>query len=581
MAGNMTAENCANFFASDYTQASSQYTIGSDGHIALSVEEKNRSWCSSSNANDQRAVTIEVANLTTSEPFPVSAQAWNALVDLCTDVCQRNSIKELKWKADKTLIGQPDKQNITVHRWFTNNRSCLPIDTKVLRRPSKDAVYVDDDHTVSGDWITLEDIQLNDEILSVNDNGEIVGWYPVLDKIEIEPDRVYEFQCGLTATGDHKLLVKRSPTESTYATMSVDEILDEMDKIGTSFYVPFLDPTVTDIPLGNITRTYSTEVSCVTVSSGYIFIKQNDKKFYVGNCPGEYMYSRMGQLASEVNAKLKAKSQELSTTTTNNLTKMTNEEFVQSYLKGKQLNDYAICAIMGCMQAESGFIPNNLENTKEKTLNLTDTTYTLAVDKGAYPNFAKDGAGYGLCQWTYSVGKQRLLDFARQRKKSVGDLYTQCEFFWWDLNNNFKNLKTKLVAAKSVAEALRAFLDTYEYGGHAPDNIYNKRLEYATKFYNKYAVKTTTIQTTSSTGTGKRPDAAASRKVPYLVRVEVGELRIREKPSINSTIKGSIKDKSIYTIVEEAKGVGTILWGRLKSGAGWIALDYTSFVRNV
>ena len=114
MAGNMTAENCANFFASNYTQASSNYCIGSDGHIAMSVEEQNRSWCSSSNANDQRAITIEVASLTTVEPFQPSEKAYAALIDLCADICKRNNIKELKWKADKSLIGQPDKQNLTV-----------------------------------------------------------------------------------------------------------------------------------------------------------------------------------------------------------------------------------------------------------------------------------------------------------------------------------------------------------------------------------------------------------------------------------------------------------------------------------
>ena len=85
-------------------------------------EEKDRSWCSSSGANDHRAITIEVAS-DTYAPYRVNAKAYAALIDLCTDICKRNNIKKLMWRADKSLIGQVDKQNMTVHRWFAN-KSC-------------------------------------------------------------------------------------------------------------------------------------------------------------------------------------------------------------------------------------------------------------------------------------------------------------------------------------------------------------------------------------------------------------------------------------------------------------------------
>lgn len=83
------------------------------------MEEKDRSWCSSSRANDNRAVTIEVASDTT-HPYKVTDQALAALVDLLADICRRNGIKALLWKGDKSLIGQVNKQNMTVHRWFAN-----------------------------------------------------------------------------------------------------------------------------------------------------------------------------------------------------------------------------------------------------------------------------------------------------------------------------------------------------------------------------------------------------------------------------------------------------------------------------
>lgn len=123
MAGNLTVESCGRLFASPSTQASSNYGIGSDGRIALYVEEKNRSWCTSSSANDNRAVTIEVANTVGYEPYPVSDAAYSSLIKLLADICKRNGIPELRWKADPDLIGQVDKQNMTVHRWFAN-KSC-------------------------------------------------------------------------------------------------------------------------------------------------------------------------------------------------------------------------------------------------------------------------------------------------------------------------------------------------------------------------------------------------------------------------------------------------------------------------
>lgn len=121
MAGNLSVETCGNVFAPTSRQASSNYGIGSDGRIALYVDEADRSWCSSSGSNDHRAVTIEVANDGGAETgWHVSDKAYAALVDLCTDICKRNGIAELKWKGDKSLIGQVDKQNMTVHRWFAN-----------------------------------------------------------------------------------------------------------------------------------------------------------------------------------------------------------------------------------------------------------------------------------------------------------------------------------------------------------------------------------------------------------------------------------------------------------------------------
>lgn len=106
--------------------ASCNYGIGMDGRVSLCVEEKNRSWCSSSNANDQRAVTIECASDRT-EPYAMNSKVYDSLVRLCTDICRRNGKKKLLWFADKdkslNYTPKPDEMVLTVHRWFAN-KSC-------------------------------------------------------------------------------------------------------------------------------------------------------------------------------------------------------------------------------------------------------------------------------------------------------------------------------------------------------------------------------------------------------------------------------------------------------------------------
>ena len=95
MAGNLTVETCGNLFAQSSRQASSNYGIGSDGKIAMYVEEKDRSWCTSNKANDMRAITIEVANDGGAPDWHVSDKAMNSLIELVADICKRNNITEL------------------------------------------------------------------------------------------------------------------------------------------------------------------------------------------------------------------------------------------------------------------------------------------------------------------------------------------------------------------------------------------------------------------------------------------------------------------------------------------------------
>lgn len=132
--GQVTAKRGCEVFQPSSKGASCNYVVGYDGSIGLCVEEKDRSWCTggydkngnpirvngvSGKSNDYQAVTIEVAS-DAKHPYAITEKAMAALIELCTDICRRNGIKKLLWSGDKNLVGNPAKQNLTVHRWFAN-----------------------------------------------------------------------------------------------------------------------------------------------------------------------------------------------------------------------------------------------------------------------------------------------------------------------------------------------------------------------------------------------------------------------------------------------------------------------------
>lgn len=124
--GQLSAESIGGCFTSTSRQASCNYGIGYDGRVCLIVDEANRSWCSSSNANDQRAITIECAS-DAKEPYAFKDAVYNKLVKLCIDICKRNGLTKVLWIEDKekSLAYSPKSGEcvLTVHRWFAN-KSC-------------------------------------------------------------------------------------------------------------------------------------------------------------------------------------------------------------------------------------------------------------------------------------------------------------------------------------------------------------------------------------------------------------------------------------------------------------------------
>ena len=254
------------------------------------------------------------------------------------------------------------------------------------------------------------------------------------------------------------------------------------------------------------------------------------------------------------------------TTTTQQAQTTDTAKVIWDFLTGKGLNAFAVAGIMGNLNAESALNPKNLQQTYEKKLGYTDASYTEAVDNGTYGNFVKDSAGYGLAQWTYWSRKQALLEYAQSVKKSIGDLGMQLEFMWKELQG-YKAVMAVLKSATSVKQASDIILTGYEKPANQGDSVKAARAKYGQAYYDKYAGKTSSA-----------PAEKAEAFKAYTVKVTASALNIRKGPGTNYGTNGVIRDKGVYTIVAESTGKGATKWGKLKSGAGWISLDYAKKV---
>lgn len=245
--------------------------------------------------------------------------------------------------------------------------------------------------------------------------------------------------------------------------------------------------------------------------------------------------------------------------TANKSKSLSTEEIIWTFFSSKGFTDYAIAGLMGNLQAESGLKPKNLQNSFEKSLGMTDDEYTLAVDNLVYPNFVNDGAGYGLAQWTFPSRKQNLLSFIRQSSfPSIGDLNGQLEFLYKELTTSYSGLVKDLNNAKSVYEASTLVLTKFERPKDQSDKVKDTRAAYSQGFYNKYSGSTVTI---------------FAKPVPFMVKVNVKDLNIRKGPGSNYPSVG-YTGIGVFTILEVQNGT----WGKLKSGSGWINLNFVQEV---
>lgn len=185
------------------------------------------------------------------------------------------------------------------------------------------------------------------------------------------------------------------------------------------------------------------------------------------------------------------------------LTGANNEQKIWNFLTGHGMSEQGAAGMMGNIYAESGLLPNNLQNTGNTKLKMTDAEYTVAVDSGSYTNFAKDGQGYGLCQWTFWSRKAALLEYAKAAGKSVGDLETQLLFLMKELGESFKSVLSVLKSAGTVREASDAVLLNFERPANTGESVRVKRAGYGQGYFDKYAKKTATPATGGGTTGGK------------------------------------------------------------------------------
>lgn len=212
-------------------------------------------------------------------------------------------------------------------------------------------------------------------------------------------------------------------------------------------------------------------------------------------CPGPYLKSKFQYIADEVNKRLNTNSSSSVSVSADG-----NEKIIWDYLIDKIKNPYGVAGLMGNLCAESALRPNNMQDTYQSRIGHTDETYTASVDDGSYSNFVKDSVGYGLAQWTYYTRKQALLNYAKSKNKSIGDLMMQLEFLYKELCELYKGVLSDLENATTVLSASNSVLTKFECPADQSESVKNTRANYGQKYYDKYASKNVT-QTTSQVTT--------------------------------------------------------------------------------
>ena len=143
---------------------------------------------------------------------------------------------------------------------------------------------------------------------------------------------------------------------------------------------------------------------------------------------------------------------------------MEYEKYIWDWLWERLGNECGVAGLMGNLAAESGLRADNLQNSFESALGMTDEEYRDAVDSGVYSkeSFVYDRAGFGIGQWTHPERKLALYTYAKDHGKSIGDLTMQLGFIKYELGKSYLGVLQTLLNAKTVREASDAVMLKYE-----------------------------------------------------------------------------------------------------------------------
>lgn len=246
---------------------------------------------------------------------------------------------------------------------------------------------------------------------------------------------------------------------------------------------------------------------------------------------------------------------------------------IWNYLLGKIGNAFGVAGLMGNLYAESGLIPNNLQNTYNTKLGYTDAAYTAAVDDGSYTNFVKDSAGYGLAQWTYWSRKQGLKEYTDSQNASIGNLQMQLEYLYKELSENYASVLKVLKNATSVSEASNIVLLKFEAPANTGSTVQAQRTAYGQTYYDKYAGSTASAS--SSTNTTSTTEKKATDSAASFDKSLAGTYKVNASNGLNiRNGAGTSKTKMVaIPYGTEVKNYG--YYTKDSSGVKWLYVQFT------
>lgn len=449
--GQVTIQSLGNVFAPAYRQASSNYGIGLDGAVGMYVEECNRSWCSSSNANDQRAVTIECASDTTA-PYAFRPVVYDRLIELCVDICKRNGKTKLIWidNKDKALAYEPKSGEmlLTVHRWFAN-KSC------------------------PGDWMYARMGDLAAKVTAQLSGSGSTGTGTADD--------------GTAIMGTAKATAAQMQAYIRAVNAAVPQSVIDMIPL-------YISEGKAEGVRGDVAFAQSClETGNFTFSGSAVTLSQNN-------------FCGMGVTAAGVKG---------NSFSTPQLGIRAQIQHLKAYASTEALRQACV-------------------DPRFKYVQRGSAKYVEWLGQKENPQGLGWAAGAGYGSKILRILSDVIATQAGGGTTKPSDNLYRVRKSWSDASSQ--------IGAYSILANAKAMADS-----HPGYTVYD------------------------STGKAVYPVAAAF--VPYTVQVTISDLRIRKGPGTNYAANG-YTGKGVFTIVAESAGQGASKWGKLKSGAGWISLDY-------